>query len=339
MTDDRLQTREQMVESHATPTERVRQWMDAYWTPLAKELNPELWTDLQAVLALAAPPTPRGEEVLSGLRNLRAQFERIAAHHPNEQPAYPNGVRPWGTGDLRHNIETLEAAIAALSTPRAETDDDALRDAIGHAQRCLATVGSTVFVNLRRDHVETLLAFAAATPAPVVGDGAKLTLLIAAISKEADTAADVIRLKRDSGKEGRFDVATAINRIAVWSKIALAAAPASVTPDAGEVEELKAANKALHRKATDRAYMLEATAQMLGPKGREVVRLWKDKGVQRIHTSWAADPYGLHGEYVALLHLQHEEAAKNAVPIENVDADLATAALTAASQAEKVEGA
>jgi len=49
------------------------------------------------------------------LTSLRGQMARIAALDPNEQPAYPNGVRPFGTGDLRHFIATLDDAILATA--------------------------------------------------------------------------------------------------------------------------------------------------------------------------------------------------------------------------------
>lgn len=66
---------------------------------------------------------PAGELVVS-LRGIRSNFERIADLPPNDQPHYANGVRPWGTGDLRHAIETLTAAETALTaTPPAPNDD------------------------------------------------------------------------------------------------------------------------------------------------------------------------------------------------------------------------
>jgi hypothetical protein len=68
-------------------------------------------------------------EMLAGLGNLREQFAQIASMHPNDQPHYPSGVRPFGTGDLRHVIETLDQAIAALAT-RATQPEAALREAL-----------------------------------------------------------------------------------------------------------------------------------------------------------------------------------------------------------------
>lgn len=76
--------------------------------------------------ALAPPIREHGEGVASKeLRNIREQFAGIAALHPNEQPHYPNGVRPFGTGDLRHVIEVLDTALAALS---AQPVKDAVRE-------------------------------------------------------------------------------------------------------------------------------------------------------------------------------------------------------------------
>jgi hypothetical protein len=62
----------------------------------------------------------QGGEIVAGLRNLKEQFEQIAAKHPNDQPRYENGVRPFGTGDLRHFIETLDGALSALPSEQPE---------------------------------------------------------------------------------------------------------------------------------------------------------------------------------------------------------------------------
>jgi hypothetical protein len=81
--------------------------------PLHDREQVEAWNTRAA---LAPPIREHGEAELSQeLRNIREQFAGIAALHPNEQPHYPNGVRPFGTGDLRHVIEVLNTAIAALS--------------------------------------------------------------------------------------------------------------------------------------------------------------------------------------------------------------------------------
>lgn len=82
--------------------------------------------------ASSAPAIEREGVSLEGLAqsiaNIADQFKRIATRHPSDQPAYKNGVRPFGTGDLRHFIETLDAAVLALSpSPTIERDADDLR--------------------------------------------------------------------------------------------------------------------------------------------------------------------------------------------------------------------
>jgi len=80
------------------------------------------WCECDARDALdddATPPAADAGEVdmrqlAADLDGIRGNFERIAAHHPNDQPCYRDGVRPFGTGDLRHAIETLAAASVAL---------------------------------------------------------------------------------------------------------------------------------------------------------------------------------------------------------------------------------
>ena len=296
MTDDRLQTREQMVERTAAEVElaKLKEALDqSKWHHVNGEQMKRILVAESALhriaAALAAAPTPRGEEVLSGLRNLRAQFERIAAHHPNEQPAYPNGVRPWGTGDLRHNIETLEAAIAALSTPRAEIDDDAralcerLREQFDSGLRtigggnissdgkCETWGGEPIMRPANRDGEAAAamierLALAAATPAPAVGDGRVLcdacgeyshdcscydpSAVPGAISIPPEVDAALCEALRSSQT---IIALPPIDRVAVlqavernWNAgpdaladaiVALAATPASVTPDAGERDD------------------------------------------------------------------------------------------------------
>ncbi|WP_128082276.1 hypothetical protein [Sphingomonas sp. Ant20] len=86
----------------------------------------------------------------------------------------------------------------------------------------------------------------------------------------------------------------------------------------------------LNRTATDRAYMIEALAQMLGPKGRQVWASWQAQGVQRIHSDWVVDPMSMDGEDVAQIHLNMEEAIKSAVVVEDVDAHIAQCRFDAA---------
>lgn len=87
-------------------TDVCEPWLDA--------LNPTI-TPLYAHPPRSLPAVGDEREALIGdVRNLKVQFERIAALSPDEQPAYRTGVRPFGTGDLRHFIETLDKALAAL---------------------------------------------------------------------------------------------------------------------------------------------------------------------------------------------------------------------------------
>lgn len=91
---------------------------------------------------------------------------------------------------------------------------------------------------------------------------------------------------------------------------------------ADRIEQLEADLRKANRTATDRAYMIDALSQMLGPKGREVWARWQEQGLQRIHTSWVIDPAEIDGETVAQHHLDTEEAMKTAVRIDDVDSHL-----------------
>jgi hypothetical protein len=71
-------------------------------------------------------PTVSGDEIIVGLNDLKFTLERIAEKTPDEQPHYPGGSRPFGTGDLRHLIGVLDAAskrLAALSPTVSEADE------------------------------------------------------------------------------------------------------------------------------------------------------------------------------------------------------------------------
>jgi len=94
------------------------------------------------------------------------------------------------------------------------------------------------------------------------------------------------------------------------------------------IEKLRAQNDAqgcsivtLRREAADKQYMLDAIIPMLGPKGQEVVQMWHDKGVKRIHVDWGPEGIKTSGEERAQLHLDFEEAMKTAVPVDNIDGD------------------
>lgn len=86
------------------------------------------------------------------------------------------------------------------------------------------------------------------------------------------------------------------------------------------IEALEANEKAQRRRATDAEYMVEALVNMLGPNALKVWQGWQGKGVQRVHFSWGPEAGQLSGEERAATILNWEEAAKNAVPIENMDA-------------------
>jgi hypothetical protein len=94
----------------------------------------------------------------------------------------------------------------------------------------------------------------------------------------------------------------------------------------------------LNRTATDRAYMIEALAQMLGPKARLVWASWQDQGVQRIHSDWVIDPMSMDGEDVAQVHLDMHEAMKSAVVVEDVDAYLADCRAATATPTQPHQG-
>jgi hypothetical protein len=107
-----------------------------------------------------------------------------------------------------------------------------------------------------------------------------------------------------------------------WS---VAEHPLPRTPNAGsEADGAQKRIDRLNRTATDRAYMIEALAQMLGPKARQVWASWQAQGVQRIHSDWVIDPMSMDGEDVAQVHLDMHEAMKSAVVVDNIDEHIAT---------------
>ena len=89
------------------------------------------------------------------------------------------------------------------------------------------------------------------------------------------------------------------------------------------VSELEAEVKRLTTLATDRFYFMEAYRAMLGPIGREVAKMWKDRGVMRVHYSWGPDALAKSGEERAQLILDWEDAMKTAVLVESIDGDIA----------------
>ena len=72
----------------------------------------------------------------------------------------------------------------------------------------------------------------------------------------------------------------------------------------------------LRRIACDRAYMLQAYRNMLGPKALEVVAAWERKGVTRQHTSWGAEAHSLSGEERAQILLDVESSVGNPVDLD-----------------------
>lgn len=101
-----------------------------------------------------------------------------------------------------------------------------------------------------------------------------------------------------------------------WAENPLRAGSASAREEA-----LRERDRA-RRIATDRQYMIDALAQMLGEKGRRVWAAWQRKGVVRIHTAWTEEAASLTGEEIAQLHLDMEAARENATPIDDVDEHL-----------------
>jgi hypothetical protein len=116
------------------------------------------------------------------------------------------------------------------NTPRGEIGDEA------RALRCLSDAGITVHPNGKSIAVRgdvtageailaAMLAFAAATPAPVVGDGLSDEQVLDYLHKFYDP--------KDADRLGS-DIRMTIRAL----RSALAATPASVTPDAGERERV-----------------------------------------------------------------------------------------------------
>lgn len=82
-----------------------------------------------ATVGITHPAPVLMAETLEGLQNLKHQLERIAAEAPDDQPRYKNGVRPFGTGDLRHFIQVLSDATATPVQPDSGGVVEALREA------------------------------------------------------------------------------------------------------------------------------------------------------------------------------------------------------------------
>jgi len=82
------------------------------------------------------------------------------------------------------------------------------------------------------------------------------------------------------------------------------------------------ARKAAARDAMDRTYMQAAYYAMLGPNGRQMADVWRNKGVLRVHHSWGPEAAAMTGEERAAHMLAWDKAAETAEPIHDVDAPL-----------------
>ena len=88
-----------------------------------------------------------------------------------------------------------------------------------------------------------------------------------------------------------------------------------------KMEGLEASLAAERRRATDAEYMLLAIIPMLGPKGRQVVKMWKDKGIERVHFDWAPGFLAkTSGEDVAQVHLDLDAASTRELTREEMEA-------------------
>lgn len=72
-----------------------------------------------------------------------------------------------------------------------------------------------------------------------------------------------------------------------------------------------------NRLATDRLYMMQAYKNMLGPVGLQVVNMWREKGVKRVHFDWGPQASLMTGEERAQFILDMESLPS--YPIENID--------------------
>lgn len=82
----------------------------------------KLADDLASPPAREEAPAEGAGEIADGVESLKHQLERIAAEKPEDQPRYANGVRPFGTGDLKHFIAVLSTAAAALRNLTSEPE-------------------------------------------------------------------------------------------------------------------------------------------------------------------------------------------------------------------------
>lgn len=103
-------------------------------------------------------------------------------------------------------------------------------------------------------------------------------------------------------------------------------AAALITSQAAEIERLREAVNKERRRATDAEYFCVAYRNMLGPIGLKVAQMWEEKGVKRIHFSWAPAAAEMTGEERAQLILDWEYAPSREVSFVDNDAALTTGA-------------
>jgi len=92
----------------------------------------------------------------------------------------------------------------------------------------------------------------------------------------------------------------------------------------------------LRRMAADRAYMMQAYRNMLGPKALDVAEMWDRKGVFRQHTTWGPEAIALTGEERAQVLLDVESAIST--PIDDLDSELPTPQEPAARARTLIQG-
>lgn len=73
------------------------------------------------------------------------------------------------------------------------------------------------------------------------------------------------------------------------------------------------------RRATDAEYMAQAYRNMLGETGMKVANMWRDKGIRRVHFSWAERAEKLTGEERAKHILEWEYAPSREVDPREID--------------------
>lgn len=83
------------------------------------------------------------------------------------------------------------------------------------------------------------------------------------------------------------------------------------------IAELEAKVAAQVHRATNAEYFNVAYRNMLGPVGRQVAEMWREKGVRRVHFDWGPEADNLTGEERAQIILDVENAPSRVV--EDID--------------------